>query len=94
MPHHHTLERLIGAVSILATSPEPLAGRLRAAWRGHLARIDPRDLPGPMATQLEFVIAEIRARQEETGGERMDDQTASALAERVLILCVEALRSA
>ena len=90
------MERLIGAVSVLATSPKPLDQRLQAAWRTHLSRIDPSGLPGPMAAQLDFVVQEIAARQagQAAATEEMDLHIASALAERILILCVDGLRSA
>lgn len=86
------LERLIGAVSVLATSPRPLQQRLRSACATHLSRIPSHALPDRFAAQLEFIVQQVAA----AGPERAElpNQTASALAERVLILCVEALRGA
>ncbi len=86
------LERLIGALSVLATSPRPLQQRLDSACATHLSRIVPGALPDRFGAQLDFIVQQVQEARAD--GAALPDQTASALAERVLILCVEALRSA
>ncbi len=85
------LERLIGALSVLTTSPMPLQKRLDSACATHLIRIAPGGLPDRFGAQLEFIVQQVQQARED--GTALPDHTASALAERVLILCVEALRS-